>query len=326
MPTPRIRRNPAAFTLIELLVVIAIIGVLIGLLLPAIQKVREAANRIKCQNNLKQLGLAMHNYEGTYQVFPPGRNGYPKVVSAPARLLAYVEQAALQNLIDPDGTIAVGTQNENAVKNRVSLLVCPSDPSNGQVPGSIYFGTNYVACNGTGVSFDSTGAITGFLTIAQGNGTFAQTPVRVMDIIDGTSNTAAFSESLIGTGVVIGGTPTDPITIGRAVLEVAGGGDPTPALCDAGTGTWNPRRSEQWINGHYGNTLYNHYYTPNQVGKWDCGNGSHNKGLTAARSAHSGGVNLVLVDGSVRFVSNSINLTTWRALSTRANGEINGDY
>ncbi len=315
-----------AFTLIELLVVIAIIAILIGLLLPAVQKVREAAARMKCSNNLKQIGLALHNHESTLRVFPQGRNGYPKVVSAPARLLAYVEQENLQRLIDPDGTLAVGGQNDTAGKNRVSLFVCPSDPQNGVVPGSVYFGTNYTACNGLGVSVDASGNTTGYLTIANGNGVFAQNPCRIADITDGLSNTAAFSESLVGNGTAIPGIPTDPITIRLAVLEVAGGGDPTPADCDSGNGTWNPRRSEQWINGHYGNTLYNHYYTPNQANKWDCGNASHNKGLTAARSAHTGGVNVLLCDGSVRFFQDGIALATWRGLGTRAGGEVLGDW
>lgn len=322
----RFNRNRSGFTLIELLVVIAIIAVLVGLLVPAVQKVREAANRMSCSNNLKQLGLAMHNYEGVNKCFPQGRNGFPKVVSAPARLLAYVEQENLQKLIDPDGTLAVGGQNDLAGKNKVKLFVCPSDPRGGQIPGSTYYGINYVANNGTGVTWDTSGNINGYLKIPDGNGVFAQIPVKIGDITDGTSNTAAFTESLLGTGVAITGVPTDLATIQTAVLEVAGGNDTTPAACESGSGNWNSRRGEQWINGHYGNTLYNHYYPPNASNRWDCGNGSHNKGLTSARSAHSGGVNMLLCDGGVRFVPNGINLTTWRALGTRSGGEVNGDW
>jgi prepilin-type N-terminal cleavage/methylation domain-containing protein len=319
-----IRRK--AFTLIELLVVIAIIAILIGLLLPAVQKVREAAARTKCQNNLKQLGLAMHNHESALGVFPQGRNGFPQVVSAPARLLAYVEQENLQRLVDPVGTLAIGGQNDTAAKNKVGLFICPSDPQNGQVPGSAYFGINYVANNGVGVTFDASGNITMYRRILEGDGIFAQTPTRIADVTDGLSNTAAFSESIIGNGSIVTTLPTDQQTIRLVVMEVPGGTDPTPSACDGGTGIWNMRRGEQWINGHYGNTLYNHYYPPNSTAKWDCGNGSHNKGLTSARSYHTGGVNMLLGDGSTRFVQNSITLATWRALATRSGGEVLGDF
>ncbi len=313
------------FTLVELLVVIAIIGVLIALLLPAVQAAREAARRSSWLNNLKQLGAAMHNYESSKKEFPQGRNQFPQVVSAPARLLAYVEQASLEELVDPIGTLAVGGQNDAAAKNMVPLLVCPSDPQKGQVPGSAYFGTNYAACNGTGTATDSAGNVT-YLTIANGNGVFAQKPIKVFDILDGTSNTAAFSESLIGDGTPIFALPTHAQQIRMVVLEVPGGSDPTPAACDSGAGVWNSRRGEQWINGHFGNTLYNHYYVPNPMGKWDCGNGSHNKALSTSRSYHPGGVNLLTCDGAVRFVRESIALGVWRGLSTRAGGEPAGNF
>jgi prepilin-type N-terminal cleavage/methylation domain-containing protein/prepilin-type processing-associated H-X9-DG protein len=306
----------SAFTLIELLVVIAIIAILMGLLLPAVQKVREAAARAKCQNNLKQLGVALHNYEGVHQAFPQARNTWPLVHSGLSRLLPYVEQENLQKLCDYT-TPPTSPTNVAASRTRVPLFLCPSDMTTGQVPGMTDFGTNYVANNGSGT--------VGYGLIASGDGLFTQTPVKVGEIRDGTSNTAAFSESLIGTGSTppTGSPPPDPRVV---VLEVAGGNDPTPADCGAMNGTWSGRRGGKWIDGHYGNTLYNHFYPPN-ADTWDCGNGSHNKGLSTARSYHTGGVNVLFADGGVRFVADTVDLATvWRPMSTRRNGDIVGDY
>jgi prepilin-type processing-associated H-X9-DG protein len=175
-------------------------------------------------------------------------------------------------------------------------------------------GSNYVANNGTGT--------VGFGLIASGDGVFTQTNLGFREMIDGSSYTMAFSESTLGKGTAsTGPTPLDPR---REVLEVPGGNDTTPAACNSGSGTWSGKRGGKWLDGHYGNTLYNHFYTPNPR-EWDCGNGSHNKALSTARSFHSGGVNALLCDGSGRFVSNTIDLTVWRALSTRAGGEVVSD-
>lgn len=314
-------RTHRAFTLIELLVVIAIIAILIGLLLPAVQKVREAAARSKCQNNLKQLGLALHNYHSAMSEFPPARKPFPLVFSPIARLLPYVEQENLQKLLDfsqpPLDFFSTGMNpNDNASatapsKMAISLLLCPSDPVSPKVPGSNYGGTNYVVCVGSGTIR--------YGDVSVGDGIFTDRPTRVETMLDGTSNTVAFAETLLGNGAVSSGsTPGD---LKRERYVVTGAADPTPAACEGATGgAWSGLRSAKWIDGHYGSTLYNHYYTPNPS-RWDCGNGYNNKGLTGARSSHTGGVNVLMADGSVRFLRDSIELPTWRALSTRNGGE-----
>src|SRR4051812_4699207 len=196
-------RPRSAFTLIELLVVIAIIAVLIGLLLPAVQKVREAAARVKCQNNLKQLGIALHNYEGVTGKWPPLYPGtapgstafnYKYTWSVLAQLNPYLEQTNIYNTMDLtqpmyDAANQITTQNRSAVVQKVSLFLCPSDRG---MPVSSAYGvtdmgpTNYVACHGSGASGG------GYGSPIAGDGIFpAVNGVRITDITDGTSNTAA---------------------------------------------------------------------------------------------------------------------------------------
>ena len=312
------------FTLIELLVVIAIIAVLIALLLPAVQQAREAARRTQCKNNLKQLGLAIHNYESTFTVFPMARAlPFPFVFSPQARILPYVDQANLNNLINFNDAplnfgipgMPDGATNATAAKTKLPLYLCPSDQSS--IPGNVYGPTNYVANVGTGLT--SAG------DIDKGEGMFTtNSSLGFRSITDGTSNTVAFSESLVGDGQSPSGSvPSDSR---RAMFEVSGAAAPDPATCSAATGgAWNGQRSAKWINGHYGDSLYNHFLTPNSR-TWDCDNGYHNMALVAARSLHVGGVHVTLCDGSVKFISENIDYVIWRALSTRAGGELIGDF
>src|SRR5687767_3242912 len=137
-------RNRHAFTLIELLVVIAIIAILIALLVPAVQKVREAAARTQCQNNLKQIGLAAHNYAEVNKRLPPGTR-VPSRASAISQLLPYLEQASIYQLFDHTKDYS-DTANSNAVSLEVAMLLCPSDPSNGKFPANAR--ANYMASLG----------------------------------------------------------------------------------------------------------------------------------------------------------------------------------
>jgi prepilin-type N-terminal cleavage/methylation domain-containing protein/prepilin-type processing-associated H-X9-DG protein len=339
-------RRKNAFTLIELLVVIAIIAILIGLLLPAVQKVREAAARIKCMNNLKQLGLALHNYHSANQNFPPGRAAYPLVVSAQGRILAYIEQDNIGRSVDVNmvplynsnpASFPLIPGNYLASVTPVKLFVCPSDPMSGQNPtafatqpnGTVsatdrYAGTNYVTCIGSGDgSADNTGTWWGQYKTS--DGLFGQTPISIAGVADGLSNTVAMSESTMGVGGpdLTAAAPTDAA---RQVLTLPGSTVTSDANCASGSGgVWSNMRGAKWINGHYADANYNHHLMPNDS-RWDCSNGSHNPGQAAARSYHSGGVNVLLGDGSVRFIRNNIDAYTWRGLATRTGGEVLGDF
>jgi prepilin-type N-terminal cleavage/methylation domain-containing protein/prepilin-type processing-associated H-X9-DG protein len=317
MKTPVLKRSRPAFTLVELLVCIAIIGILIALLLPAIQAAREAARRSGCVNNLRQLGIALQNYESAHKHFPPGRGDpLPGVFSTFAYLLPYIEQSALKDRIvfnQPPTTFTIGATvydgavNEPAAIAKVSSFICPSDAASGNIAGSIYGATNYAANSGSGtVDLGNIKAADGIF--------YTASAIRFKDIVDGTSQTAAFSERILGSG----GTISQPVFTdpSHLMLQLAAGSDPTPANCIAAVGDTFAERGSKWILGNYGNTLYDHYYTPNPA-TWDCMNIQQQKALLSARSSHPGGVNLQYCDGSVEFVRDDIALELWRAFSTR---------
>jgi prepilin-type N-terminal cleavage/methylation domain-containing protein/prepilin-type processing-associated H-X9-DG protein len=315
-----IKRN-SGFTLIELLVVIAVIGVLVALLLPAVQAAREAARRMSCRNNLKQIGLALHTYQSSLRVFPPGRLDWPYVYSPQAHLLPYLEQANLDDLIDYsvpfNGADSPTWPNAAAARTTVEIYNCPSDQKG--VPGAEFGTTNYVACVGSGLVSDGNLATVGQSGSHPDGTFFEESAMSFRDFLDGSSNTAVFSETLLGNGVASasGSPPADPR---REVLLLSGGAATTAGACTPGGGSWWGQRGVRWIQGSYGYALYNHYYPPNAE-TFDCNNQSRTHALTAARSRHPGGVNLLLGDGSVRFLSETVDLALYRALATRAGGE-----
>ena len=344
-------RSKRGFTLVELLVVIAIIGILVGLLLPAVQSAREAARRMQCQNNLRQLVLAAHNHESALKVLPPAFRG-KSIGGAPpyfdlwgtlAYLTPYLEQTAVYNSIDLNLTMyqltsPFGIQAPDAVRAKVPIFLCPSDLGQ-SVCRDAYaitgdFGpTNYSFCLGSGTS---TGRTNWLGSPFDADGVFyAQSKVRMTDIKDGTSNTVGVSERILGEG-------DERITLtSRAELKpqtmyVNPGVETNDANCSSSLRVnFNQRRMYTWVAGEPRCTSYNHYYVPNDRTNADCVSNftssdpvlrSVGHGLSTARSRHTGGVVTGYCDGSVRFISDSIQLLIWRSIATRSGGEVvNGD-
>lgn len=318
------RRRPDGFTLVELLVVIAIVGVLVALLLPAVQAAREASRRSSCVNNLKQLGVALQNFHAAQRRFPPGRGGpAPMVFSAQAYLLPYIEEGSIEGQIDftlaPTSLVIAGvpysgSANQPAASQTVRVLMCPTDVGEGRVPGSTFGATNYAANAGSGtLNFGS-------LTRADGV-FFIRSNIDFRKITDGSTYTVAFSERQLGNGQP---QPAASRDNSQSVIWELNNSMPFgPTPCEAAvstSGSWYSQRGAKWILGNYGNTLYNHYYAPNSP-QWDCMNLPQQMALMTARSNHPGGVNVSFCDGSVRFVVDDVRLEVWRAAATRAGSE-----
>jgi prepilin-type N-terminal cleavage/methylation domain-containing protein/prepilin-type processing-associated H-X9-DG protein len=318
-----------AFTLIELLVVIAIIAVLVGLLLPAVQKVREAANRTKCQNNFHQIGLACHGFEAANGCLPP--NGSWTIINSPvtfggetysvlARLLPYVEQDNLYQRID----LGIEAESQQAVTGkRIPLFICPSDPNDRPRPGGAparYPGTYGAGGGDWFLADDGAGRC--------GNGAFpaamfpSRSGVRISDITDGAANTIGFAEVRAFQAYLsrIAPPPAAPPATPADLLALGG-------MLTAADG------HTSWAEGFPVQTGLTFVFPPNTVVTYAnpgdgqiydvdwAGGVSVSYAAVTARSYHAGGVNVLFVDGSVRFITNSIPQLTWRALGTRNGGE-----
>jgi prepilin-type N-terminal cleavage/methylation domain-containing protein/prepilin-type processing-associated H-X9-DG protein len=319
----RRRISRSGFTLIELLVVIAIIAVLIGLLLPAVQKVREAANRMKCSNNLKQWGLAMHNYHDTYGKLPQFTSVTPTRHTWAPFVMPYLEQ---NNLVAGYDMKVHWYQAPNLVMTQRPLPIfsCPSDRQGAMWLDQTNFPSargNYVVCYGNLV-FGKNSAIGvgrgifGCSAIANAGGNlFTPYQTQIGQISDGTSNTLLMSEVIVAkldNNQNGAGRWQDGDFRGHVWHDATSS---SPSHCPNIFMTINGPNSSVPDNALCGRVANNDPLMP-------CTNGPSTDRQNVARSRHAGGVNAVFGDGSVRFVSNNINLTAWRAMGTMDGGEV----
>lgn len=317
----------AGFTLMELLVVIALLGILLALLLIAVQRSRAVAARSGCQNNLRQIALALQNYQSSHGSFPPGA-APPSHAAALIHLLPFLDQGDKYKQYDLTKDLNLATQVQAQIGD-ISVFLCPNDPSpGGRAPrGTPFFGrSNYFVNHGTSARFSNADQATAgmFDYALDGRG------VRPGQVTDGSSNTVAFSE-------IKRGNPQDSSPLETDVTWIALTGEwsddyqPFPECDNFEQHTVFKYTGCQYYRGYFITSFYTHTAVPNYKGR-DCVHLDVNqkttldRGHQAARSYHPGGVNAAFADGSVHFIRDTISLALWKALGTRAAGDDTSSY
>jgi prepilin-type N-terminal cleavage/methylation domain-containing protein len=339
------KQRQRGFTLIELLVVIAIIAVLVALLLPAVQQAREAARRAQCKNNLKQIGLALHNYQSTTNVFPPSfcigaaKGG---TWSVTARILPYIDQGNAFALADLTVSYSDPPNSTNGITSQfLPFNRCPSE-SNGLLSASTpsFYPPNYAYNLGTWKVFTPASTNLGDGGTA-GNGAFApNSRFGPQHFTDGMSNTLCASEVKCYTNNIGNdAAATDVLPTQAAILSFSSGSLTTAVVGSVGghrewtdgkvhetgfTSAFTPNAAVQIASG--ATTLVGDYISCKERGTSATCAGRPTYAAVTARSFHPGMVHILLMDGSVRAASDSIDLTIWRNLSTRNDGNVIGDY
>lgn len=340
------RRFVRGFTLVELLVVLGVIGLLAALTMPAVQQAREAGRRLRCLNNLRRIGLAIHQYHEVQGCFVPGTLYYKPGPGRPyhgatyfsnhARLLPYLDEKSLYHSInlEVEGTpetflvthvpgwpplwSSSHVVNLTALRTPVALFLCPSDRG-----FSISAGVNYRGNTGLGPNVRTTAEHPD-----SGNGLFPEAEViRVRQVVDGLSQTAAFSERLRGSSR----PPCDPSRDAFGIVVQAWTADQLKLICEISAreipNAYYSNMGAYWFWSGRERVVYTHTQPPNgSVPDCITGRAATAMGMVTARSLHPGGVNVLFADGSCRFIGQSIHQETWRALGTRDGREVVHEY